>query len=149
MNGKPLILFFATGEQRNLDSVLAFVNKYHLYDELDINLMCVSFAGNYSQKGWENVAEELAEYLKQEWEKHSFPIIIDCAGNGAYGGCCMARALSDRGMKIALEVIDALHSTHPDGMREDYLDEAMHGAFTPAQTKEYYRKLMAEYATRE
>lgn len=57
--------------------------------------------------------------------------------------------LSDRGMKIALEVIDALHSTHPDGMREDYLDEAMHGAFTPAQTKEYYRKLMAEYATRE
>ena len=101
MNGKPLILFFATGEQRNLDSVLAFVNKYHLYDELDINLMCVSFAGNYSQKGWENVAEELAEYLKQEWEKHPFPIIIDCAGNGAYGGCCMAQALSDRGMNPA------------------------------------------------
>ena len=111
MNGKPLILFFATGEQRNLDSVLAFVNKYHLYDELDINLMCVSFAGNYSHKGWENVAEELAEYLKQEWEKHSFPIIIDCAGNGAYGGCCMARALSDTFSHLLRKLSDTLGAT--------------------------------------
>ena len=44
-------------------------------------------------------------------------------------------------MKIALEVIEALHSTHPDHIREDYLDEAKHGAFTPEQTREYYRKM--------
>lgn len=56
--------------------------------------------------------------------------------------------LSNRGMEIALEVIDALHSTHPDGMREDYLDEAMHGAYTPEQTREYYRKLMTELEQR-
>lgn len=48
--------------------------------------------------------------------------------------------LDNNGMKIALEVIDALHSTHSDGIREDYLDETMQGAFTPEQTREYYRK---------
>ena len=49
--------------------------------------------------------------------------------------------LDNDGMKIALEVIEALHSTHPDHIREDYLDEAKHGAFTPEQTREYYRKM--------
>ena len=52
-------------------------------------------------------------------------------------------------MEIALEVIDALHSTHPDGMREDFLDEAMHGAFTPGQTREYYKELMDELDRRK
>ena len=57
--------------------------------------------------------------------------------------------LSNRGMEIALEVIDALHSTYPDGMREDFLDEAMHGAFTPGQTREYYKELMDELDRRK
>ena len=52
--------------------------------------------------------------------------------------------LDNDGMKIALEVIEALHSTHPDHIREDYLDEAKHGAFTPQQTREYYREKLEE-----
>ena len=56
----------------------------------------------------------------------------------------LSDVLHNDGMKIALEVIEALHSTHPDHIREDYLDEAKHGAFTPQQTREYYREKLEE-----
>ena len=97
-NGKPLIIFFAANEQGDINRVLWFVNKYRIYDDYDINLMCVSSAGTVSQAGWEVIAEELADYLKPEYEKQPFDIIIDCVGNGGYAGCCLAEALMDRKM---------------------------------------------------
>ena len=99
-NGKPLIMLLTSGEQRTIENTVALVNKYGMYDELDINLMCVAFRGTYSVKGWETVAEEAAEYLKPEYEKHPFDIILDCIGNNGYGGFCLAEALNSRGMAV-------------------------------------------------
>ena len=63
-NGKPLIMLLTSGEQRTIENTVALVNKYGMYDELDINLMCAAFTGTFSIGGWEVVAEELAEYLE-------------------------------------------------------------------------------------
>ncbi|MBR5961101.1 MAG: hypothetical protein IKZ98_08895 [Clostridia bacterium] len=97
-NGKPLIILLASSEQGKLANLLAVVNKHGMYDELDINLMCVAFSGTFSIGGWETIAEELAEYVKPEYEKRPFEIVIDCIGNSGYGGCCLVPALADRGM---------------------------------------------------
>ena len=97
-NGKPLVILLASGEQGSLENVVAFVNKYGMYDELDINLMCAAFTGTFSIGGWEVVAEELAEYLEPLYGKRPFRILIDCIGSGGYGGYCLVRALADRGM---------------------------------------------------
>lgn len=99
-NGKPLVLLLASGEQGTIENTMAFVNKYGMYDELDINLMCAAFTGTYSIGGWETVAEEVAGYLETEYGKHSFEIILDCTGNSGYGGVCLVRALADRGIKV-------------------------------------------------
>ena len=95
-NGKPLIMLLASGEQGTIENTVALVHKSGMYDELDINLMCVAFTGTYSINGWETIAEEIAEYLQPEYEKHSFEIILDCIGNSGYGGFCLAKALRDR-----------------------------------------------------
>ena len=97
-NGNPLVIFFASSEQPTMEQVLGFMNKYHLYEDAVINLMCVSFAGTFSLPGWAAVAEELAEYLQPEYGKQPFDIMIDCAGNGGYGGYCLAQELASRGM---------------------------------------------------
>ena len=97
-NGKPLVILLSSSEQGKLENLLAAVNRYGMYDELDINLMGVAFTGTYTIGGWETVAEELAEYLKPEYQSHNLEILIDCIGNSGYGGCCLAQALADRGM---------------------------------------------------
>ena len=97
-NGKPLIILLGSGEQGTIENTVAIVNKYGIYDELDINLLCAAFTGTYSIGGWETVAEELAEYLKPAYESRSFEILIDCIGNSGYGGYCLVQALADRGM---------------------------------------------------
>ena len=97
-NGKPLVVLLASSEQGKLENLVAAVNKYGMYDELDINLMGVAFTGTYTIGGWVTVAGELAEYLKPAYESHSFEILIDCIGNSGYGGCCLAQALADRKM---------------------------------------------------
>ena len=98
-NGKPLVVFFASSRQTTLDTTVQLVNKYGIYDELDVNLMCVSFAKTFQLAGWADVAKDLAEYLEAEYGKHPFDIIIDCVGNGGYGGFCLAQELKDRGIK--------------------------------------------------
>lgn len=97
-NGKPLVVFFASSRQTTLDSTVQLVNKYGLYDELDVNLLCVSFAKTFQLAGWADVAKDLAEYLEEEYGKHPFDILIDCVGNGGYGGCCLAQELKSRGI---------------------------------------------------
>ena len=119
-NGKPLVILLGSGEQGTIENTVALVNKYGMYDELDINLMCVAFTGTYSVGGWETVAEEMAEYLKPEYEKHPFEIILDCVGNSGYGGFCLTKALADRGMaagELNLSNVDAKWVT-PDRIRE-------------------------------
>ena len=97
-NGKPLIMLLASGEQGTIENTVALVHKSGMYDELDINLMCVAFTGTYSISRWETAAEEMAEYLLPEYEKHPFDIILDCIGNSGYGGFCLTKALGERGM---------------------------------------------------
>lgn len=98
-NGKPLVVFFATDEESSdIYEVVHLVNKYYTYDDLDINLICVAFKGTFTMKGWVKIGEELADYLKQEYDNHPVEIILDCASNGSYGGCCLAQGLQDRGI---------------------------------------------------
>ena len=98
-NGKPLVIFFGTDEESpDVYEVVHLVNKYHTYDDLDINFMCVAFARNFTMKGWKVIGEELADYLQQEYANQPFEIIIDCASNGSYGGCSLAQGLQDRGI---------------------------------------------------
>ena len=97
-NGKPLVVFFASSRQTTLDSTVQLVNKYGMFDELDVNLLCVSFAKTFQLAGWADVAKDLAEYLEAEYGKHPFDILIDCVGNGGYGGCCLAQELKGRGI---------------------------------------------------
>lgn len=97
-NGKPLIVFFATDEEGNADRVLWRVNRNHLYDDYDINLMCVGQARGFTMKGWAKITAELADYLKEEYDRHPFEIIIDCVSNGGYAGTCLAQELLDRGI---------------------------------------------------
>ena len=98
-NGRPLVVFFATDEESSdIYEVVHLVNKYHTYDDLDINLMCVAFRETLTMKGWAKIGEELADYLKQEYDNQPFEIILDCASNGSYGGCCLAQELQKRGI---------------------------------------------------
>lgn len=99
-NGKPLIVFFATDEEGNIDRVLWRVNRNHIYDDYDINIMCVSQARTFTVKGWANVAADLAVYLKEEYDHHPCDIIIDCITNGGYGGTCLAQEMFDRGIVV-------------------------------------------------
>ena len=108
--GRAVIIFFPGGMECNrIDSVLRFVRGYELYDEVEADIIAVSFKFNaLKPRDWEQPAQDVMEYLKERYEPGHFPIIVDALSFGGYGGWYMAKILNENGMPVKeLNMADA------------------------------------------
>ena len=124
--GRAVIIFFPGGMECNrIDSVLRFVRGYELYDEVEADIIAVSFKFNaLKPRDWEQPAQDVMEYLKERYEPGHFPIIVDALSFGGYGGWYMAKILNENGMPVKeLNMADACLPRHvsADQLRETAL----------------------------
>lgn len=98
---KPVIIFFpGTAECTSIRSTIGFINKYGLYDRLDVNLLTACFRkGAFDDKGWKKIAQDVVDYLKPKYDEKPFRIIVDGVSFGGYPACVIAQLLMDNGMR--------------------------------------------------
>ena len=103
-DGGPVYVFFpGTGEMDDINHVNTFVKRYHLYDNAEGNLITVSTKNHRSfgnPKDWEEIAEDVADYLEERYNRKPFEIRIDTISFGGRGGVYLAGILISRGIPV-------------------------------------------------
>lgn len=99
---RPVIVFFpGTAECTSIQETMAFVNKYGLYDNLDVNFLAACFRkGGFDDKGWKKISQDVLDYLKPLYEEKPFPIIVDGVSFGGYAASYMAQLFEDNGIPV-------------------------------------------------
>lgn len=120
-SGKPVIVFFpGTSECTSIRSTIAFINKYGLYDGLDVNLLTACFRkGGFDDKGWKKIAQDVVDYLKPRYEENPFPIIVDGVSFGGYPACYIAELCLSNGIQVT--EINVADGCVPYLVKEDWL----------------------------
>ena len=100
-SGKPVIVFFpGTAECTSIRLTIAFINKYGLYNNLDVNLLTACFRkGGFDDKGWKKITQDVVDYLKPKYDEKPFRIIVDGVSFGGYPACYMAELLLNNGIQ--------------------------------------------------
>ena len=108
--GRPVIVFFPGGNEcGDIGDTIRWVRRYRLYDELDVDLIAVSFRRQpLKSSDWKNPCDDLLAFLQEKYAVSPFSVIIDAVSLGGYGGCYLAQVLNENGIPVKeLNMADA------------------------------------------
>ena len=108
--GRPVIIFFPGYYEANSNkNLISFIRNYHLYDDVEADLIAVTVrGGNPWYRSWEPACPDLYEFLKDKYAASPFPIIVDTVSLGGYGGCWFVDYFRKNGIPVQeLNLADA------------------------------------------
>ena len=111
--GRPVIIFFPGSKECNsYQQVIRFIRNYHLYDDLEVDLIAVTLRGSGAwYRNWEGASRDLLDFLKDRYEASPFPVIVDAVSFGGYGGCWLTDHFRENGIPVQeLNLADACGS---------------------------------------
>ena len=111
--GRPVVIFFPGSKECNsYENVIRFIRNYHLYDDMETDLIAVTLRGSGAwYRNWEAAGVDLYEFLKDKYDASPFPVIVDAVSFGGYGGCWLTEYFRENGIPVEeLNLADACGS---------------------------------------
>ena len=111
--GRPVIIFFpGYDEATSNKNLINFIRNYHLYDDVEIDLVAVTLRGSTPwHRDWEPACRDLYDFLKDKYAASPFPIVVDSLSLGGYGGCWLTEYFRKNGIPVReLNLADACGS---------------------------------------
>ena len=110
---RPVVIFFS-GSRECFSSydTLTFIRSLEIFSDLDVDILFITLPkANLRFKLWEKADQDVCDFLKDKYEAAHFPIIIDAASFGGYGGCFLTDLLCENGIPVQeLNLADACNS---------------------------------------
>ena len=120
---RPLIIFFpGSKECSDLSGTMRFIRKYHLYDNVEADLIAVTIkTGGIRPRDWEAPSQDMLAYVQEKYGSLKPTIIVDAVSFGGYGGCYLAQLFSENGFPV--KELNLADGTIPNSVTADWLRE--------------------------
>ena len=122
-DGRPLIvLLLGSKESFYWLDAIEFIRNQEIFGELDVDILFVTLPKSELRYTlWNTACEDVRSFIIDQAGTAVFPVIIDAASFGGYGGCLLTDLLQESDITVQeLNLADACNSNcvHADWIRE-------------------------------